>query len=64
MNWVCDDAWKPATGNSIFYVGGMIGTILFGAMADRHVQRFIHILIKLFLHLKKISNVKQLCFSI
>ncbi|XP_055905520.1 solute carrier family 22 member 13-like [Eupeodes corollae] len=35
MNWVCDDAHKLAVGQSLFFIGSVIGTILFGYFADR-----------------------------
>jgi MFS family permease len=35
---VCDDNWKPAVGQSLFYVGSVIGSLGFGIMAD-HIGR-------------------------
>ncbi len=35
MDWVCDDSWRPAFTQSMFYVGGIIGTLVFGYTADR-----------------------------
>ena len=35
MNWVCDDAWRPAFTQSLFYAGGIVGTLFFGYTADR-----------------------------
>ena len=34
MNWVCEDSWRAAFTQSIFYAGGIIGTIIFGYCAD------------------------------
>lgn len=34
MNWVCDESWKPAFTQSMFFVGGIIGTLFFGYAAD------------------------------
>ena len=34
LNWVCDDAWRPAAVNSMFFVGAIVGTIIFGYTAD------------------------------
>ncbi|XP_030373815.1 organic cation transporter protein-like [Scaptodrosophila lebanonensis] len=35
LNWVCDDAYKLAVGQSFFFVGSVVGTIFFGYLADR-----------------------------
>lgn len=35
LNWVCDSAWKTTIGQSMFFVGSVIGTQLFGALADK-----------------------------
>ncbi len=35
MDWVCDDAWRGAFTQSLFYVGGVVGTLFFGYTADR-----------------------------
>lgn len=32
---MCDDAWKPALGQSVFFVGSLIGSLGFGILADR-----------------------------
>lgn len=34
LNWVCDSAWKSTIGQSMFFVGSVIGTQSFGALAD------------------------------
>lgn len=34
LNWVCDAAWKSTIGQSMFFVGSVIGTQIFGALAD------------------------------
>ena len=39
MDWVCRDAWKGPFSQSIFYAGGIVGTLGFGVMAD-HVGRY------------------------
>ncbi|KAH8278563.1 hypothetical protein KR018_005219 [Drosophila ironensis] len=35
LNWVCDDAYQLAVGQSFFFVGSVLGTIFFGYLADR-----------------------------
>ncbi len=35
MDWVCEDAWRGAFTQSLFYVGGVVGTLFFGYTADR-----------------------------
>ncbi|XP_013098934.1 organic cation transporter protein [Stomoxys calcitrans] len=35
LNWVCDDAFRNAVGQSFYYVGAVVGTIGFGCLADR-----------------------------
>nr|CAD7576902.1 unnamed protein product [Timema californicum] len=38
FDWVCDDDWKPALGQSLFFAGCLFGTLGLGVMAD-HVGR-------------------------
>lgn len=35
LEWVCEDAYKLAVGQSFFFVGSVIGTLFFGYLADR-----------------------------
>ncbi|XP_030370478.1 organic cation transporter protein-like [Scaptodrosophila lebanonensis] len=35
MNWVCDDAYKARIGQSLFFVGSLLGTLTFGLLGDR-----------------------------
>ncbi|KAH8277172.1 hypothetical protein KR026_006680 [Drosophila bipectinata] len=35
LNWVCDSAYKARVGQSLFFVGSMCGTLLFGLLGDR-----------------------------
>ncbi len=35
MDWVCGDAWRAALTQSLFYAGGVVGTLFFGYTADR-----------------------------
>lgn len=35
LNWVCQDDWKSALGQSVFFIGSLIGTLVFGILADR-----------------------------
>lgn len=39
FDWVCNDAWKPAFTQSIFYVGAICGTLIFGWVSD-HFGRY------------------------
>lgn len=34
LNWVCQNAWRSAFGQSMFFVGSVIGTLVFGILAD------------------------------
>lgn len=34
LNWVCDSAWKATIGQSLFFIGSVVGTQLFGSLAD------------------------------
>jgi OCT family organic cation transporter-like MFS transporter 4/5 len=36
LNWVCQNAWKSATGQSAYFVGSVFGTLLFGFLADHY----------------------------
>ena len=39
FDWVCQDEWKPAFTQSMFYAGAIIGTLIFGYVSD-HFGRF------------------------
>ncbi|XP_020278387.1 organic cation transporter protein isoform X2 [Pseudomyrmex gracilis] len=41
---VCDKAWLRATGDSLFMVGVMLGSIIFGALSDKYGRRPIFFL--------------------
>ncbi|KAH8406672.1 hypothetical protein KR222_002333 [Zaprionus bogoriensis] len=34
MNWICNDAWKLTLGQSMFFVGSVVGTLSLGYLAD------------------------------
>ena len=33
-NWVCEDDWRPNFAQAIFFAGAMLGSLLFGMLAD------------------------------
>ncbi|XP_055379181.1 organic cation transporter protein-like [Condylostylus longicornis] len=35
LNWVCDLKWKTTVGQSMFFIGSVIGSLLFGILADK-----------------------------
>uniref|UniRef100_A0A336ML99 CSON003405 protein n=1 Tax=Culicoides sonorensis TaxID=179676 RepID=A0A336ML99_CULSO len=35
LNWICNDAWKSFLGQSMFFVGSVFGTLIFGILADK-----------------------------
>lgn len=35
LDWVCDSAWKSTLGQSLFFIGSVIGSLGFGVWADR-----------------------------
>ncbi|XP_046395952.1 solute carrier family 22 member 21-like isoform X2 [Ischnura elegans] len=39
LDWVCDDAWRPNLAQSIFFVGSVIGSLIFGALGDHFGRR-------------------------
>lgn len=43
LNWVCQNAWKSTIGQSIFFVGSVIGSLVFGILADKFGR--LHMLI-------------------
>ncbi|XP_066583217.1 organic cation transporter protein isoform X2 [Prorops nasuta] len=43
-NLVCDRAWLRATGDSLFMVGVMLGSMIFGGLSDRYGRRPIFFL--------------------
>ena len=36
FDWVCDESWKPQTAQSIYFIGGIIGTLIFGWVSDHY----------------------------
>lgn len=34
LNWICDNAWKLTLGQSMFFVGSVVGSLVFGILAD------------------------------
>ena len=34
LNWICDSRWKLTLGQSMFFVGSVVGTLGFGILAD------------------------------
>lgn len=41
---VCDKAWLRATGDSLFMVGVMLGSMIFGGLSDKYGRRPIFFL--------------------
>ncbi|KAH8381512.1 hypothetical protein KR093_007281 [Drosophila rubida] len=35
LNWVCDEAYKARVGQSLFFIGSMCGTLVFGLLGDK-----------------------------
>lgn len=35
LNWVCNDAYKARIGQSLFFLGSLMGTFTFGVLGDR-----------------------------
>ncbi|XP_044256798.1 organic cation transporter protein-like isoform X1 [Tribolium madens] len=34
LDWVCEDSWRPAIGQSVFFIGSVVGSLFFGILAD------------------------------
>ncbi|KNC25680.1 Organic cation transporter-like protein [Lucilia cuprina] len=34
LDWICDNAWKLTLGQSMFFVGSVVGSLVFGILAD------------------------------
>ncbi|KAG5890981.1 hypothetical protein JTB14_037967 [Gonioctena quinquepunctata] len=34
LGWICSQDWKPALGQSVFFIGSVIGSLVFGVLAD------------------------------
>jgi MFS transporter, OCT family, solute carrier family 22 (organic cation transporter), member 4/5 len=34
LNWVCDNAWKSVMGQSTYFIGSVVGTLILGILAD------------------------------
>lgn len=43
LNWVCQNAWKSTLGQSMFFIGSVVGSLVFGILADK-IGR-LHILV-------------------
>ncbi|XP_058979338.1 organic cation transporter protein isoform X2 [Musca domestica] len=41
LNWICDDAWKLTLGQSMFFVGSVVGSLTFGILADMVVMEYL-----------------------
>ncbi|RZF41402.1 hypothetical protein LSTR_LSTR000116 [Laodelphax striatellus] len=39
LNLVCDNSWKPSLATTLFYLGSLIGSIVFGYISDRYGRR-------------------------
>ncbi|XP_071451670.1 solute carrier family 22 member 21-like isoform X2 [Hetaerina americana] len=39
LDWVCDDAWRPNLAQSIFFIGSVVGSLIFGALGDHFGRR-------------------------
>ncbi|XP_055715910.1 organic cation transporter protein-like [Phlebotomus papatasi] len=35
LNWVCESAWKSTIGQSMYFIGSVVGTLSFGILADK-----------------------------
>ncbi|XP_037944869.1 organic cation transporter-like protein [Teleopsis dalmanni] len=35
LNWVCDSAYKARVGQSLFFIGSVVGTLLYGLLSDK-----------------------------
>ncbi|GAB0092743.1 organic cation transporter protein [Sergentomyia squamirostris] len=35
LNWVCESAWKSTLGQSMYFIGSVVGTLVFGILADK-----------------------------
>lgn len=67
MNWICVDAWKLTLGQSMFFVGSVVGTLCLGYLADilgRVPILIVANLIAMFGNLLTIFGTNLVLFSI
>ncbi|CAG9759860.1 unnamed protein product [Ceutorhynchus assimilis] len=48
LNWVCSDSWKPVLGQSVFFIGSVLGGIVLGVLADNIGRLHVLVLANMF----------------
>ena len=57
-NWVCDDDWRPNFAQAMFFVGAIVGSLLFGLLVSGDMHQ--HTLPVLLMHVPTKNKLRVL----
>ncbi|KAJ8951423.1 hypothetical protein NQ318_006852 [Aromia moschata] len=57
LKWVCSDDWKPALGQSVFFIGSVLGSLALGILADMIGRLYVLIIANMLAFTGNIATV-------